>query len=104
MELLPYYQKLLDNEKTVVFMQVGDFFEIYGLVYPDGREVGNLWKIIDDLHLKIASKSQSVYDFVKETNPDIQPITLSEISDVNMATDCTMDTTKMNKVIDDSTV
>ena len=46
MELLPYYQKLLDNEKTVVFMQVGDFFEIYGLVYPDGREVGNLWKII----------------------------------------------------------
>ena len=61
MELLPYYQKLLDNEKTVVFMQVGDFFEIYGLVYPDGREVGNLWKIIDDLHLKIASKSQSVY-------------------------------------------
>ena len=37
----------LPNEKTTVFMQVGDFFEIYGLVYPDGKEVGNLWKIIE---------------------------------------------------------
>ena len=27
MELLPYYQKLLDNEKTVVFIQVGDFLK-----------------------------------------------------------------------------
>lgn len=54
--------------------------------------------------INVGGKSQSVYDFVKETNPDIQPITLSEISDVNMATNCTMDTTKMKKVIDDSTV
>ena len=54
--------------------------------------------------INVGGKSQSVYDFVKETNPNIQPITLSEISDVNMATDCTMDTTKLNKVIDDSTV
>ena len=54
--------------------------------------------------INVGGKSQSVYDFVKEPNPDIKPIPLSEISDVNMATDCTMDTTKMNKVIDDSTV
>ena len=54
--------------------------------------------------INVGGKSQSVYDFVKETNSNIQPITLSEISDVNMATDCTMDTTKLNKVIDDSTV
>ena len=51
--------------------------------------------------INVGGKSQSVYDFVKETNPNIQPITLSEISDVNMATDCSMDTAKMKEVIDE---
>ena len=54
--------------------------------------------------INIGGKSQSVYDFVKETNPNIQPITLSEISDVNMATDCSMDTTKMKKSTDDTAI
>ena len=51
--------------------------------------------------INVGGKSQSVYDFVKESNPNVEPITLSEISDVNMATDCSMDTTKMNKIIGD---
>ena len=54
--------------------------------------------------INVGGKSQSVYDFVKETNPNIQPITLSEISDVNMATDCSMDTKKMKKAIDDTVI
>ena len=54
--------------------------------------------------INVGGKSQSVYDFVKEENPNIEPIYLKDISDVNMATDCSMDTTKMTKVIDDSTV
>ena len=60
-------------------------------------------KLLDEKGvINIGGKSQSVYDFVKEENPNIEPIYLSEISDVNMATDCSMDTTKMKKVIDDS--
>ena len=51
--------------------------------------------------INVGGKSQSVYDFVKEENPNVKPIYLSEISDVNMATDCSMDTTKMKEVIDD---
>ena len=54
--------------------------------------------------INVGGKSQSVYDFVKEENPNVEPIYLKDISDVNMATDCSMDTTKMTKVIDDSTV
>ena len=54
--------------------------------------------------INVGGKSQSVYDFVKEENPNIEPIYLKDIYDVNMATDCSMDTTKMTKVIDDSTV
>ena len=54
--------------------------------------------------INVGGKSQSVYDFVKNENSDIEPIYLKDISDVNMATDCSMDTTKMKKVIDDSTV
>jgi hypothetical protein len=54
--------------------------------------------------INVGGKSQSVYEFVKETNPDIEPITLSDVSDVNMATDCTMDTTKMEEILDDSVI
>ena len=62
-------------------------------------------KLLDEKGvINIGGKSQSVYDFVKEENPNIEPIYLSEISDVNMATDCSMDTTKMKKVIDDSVI
>lgn len=49
--------------------------------------------------INIGGKSQSVYDFVKESNPSVESITLSEISDVNMADDCSMNTTKMKKII-----
>jgi len=48
--------------------------------------------------INVGGKSQSVYDFVKEENVNIEPIYLKDISDVNMATDCSMDTTKMEKI------
>ena len=54
--------------------------------------------------INVGGESQSVYDFVKNENSSIEPIYLKDISDVNMATDCSMDTTKMKKVINDSTV
>jgi len=50
--------------------------------------------------INVGGKSQSVYDFVKEDNTNVEPIYLKDISDVNMAKDCSMDTTKMKKVIE----
>jgi len=55
-------------------------------------------KLLDETGIiNVGGKSQSVYDFVKKENSDIEPIYLKDISDVNMATDCSMDTTKMKK-------
>jgi len=86
----PHPKALIDMRKSLMYIE-------------DAAEV-TLQLLNETGIINVGGKSQSVYDFVKETNPDIQPITLSEISDVNMATDCTMDTTKMKKVIDDPTV
>tara|TARA_R110002020_G_scaffold103000_1_gene241310 strand:+ start:371 stop:1141 length:771 start_codon:yes stop_codon:yes gene_type:complete len=59
-------------------------------------------KLLDETGImNVGGKSQSVYDFVKKENSDIEPIYLKDISDVNMATDCSMDTTKMKEVIDE---
>ena len=51
--------------------------------------------------INVGGKSQSVYDFVSETNPNVKPITLDEISDVNMAKDCSMNTSKMKEILDE---
>ena len=59
-------------------------------------------KLLDEVGvINVGGKSQSVYNFVKEENVGIEPIYLKDISDVNMATDCSMDTKKMKRVIDD---
>ena len=65
-ETLNKYTEKLRKEKVAILMQVGDFFEIYGLTYPDGRRVGNIWEFCDNVNLKIGDKKQEVYD-----NPDI---------------------------------
>jgi len=58
-------------------------------------------KLLDETGIiNVGGKSQSVYDFVKEENTNVEPIYLKDISDVNMAKDCSMDTTKMKKVIE----
>ena len=54
--------------------------------------------------INIGGKSQSVYEFVKETNPEVDKIYLDDIDDVNMATDCSMDTSKMKRLIDDTII
>ena len=54
--------------------------------------------------INVGGESKSVYDFVKEENPNIEPIYLKDISDVNMATDCSLDVTKMQKLIDDTVI
>ena len=68
-EALADYQKKFDKDSLVVLMQVGDFFEMYGLIYPDGKHVGNLWTIAEQLGLDTGEKKQLVYD-----DPSIQLI------------------------------
>tara|TARA_R110000851_G_scaffold42647_1_gene105856 strand:- start:592 stop:1326 length:735 start_codon:yes stop_codon:yes gene_type:complete len=49
--------------------------------------------------INVGGKSQSVYDFVKEHQPDIEKITAEEIKDVRIAPDTTMNTKKMKKLM-----
>lgn len=64
---LKEYKAKLNKTKLTVLMQVGEFFEIYGVIYPDGTREGNVWEFCDDVNLKVAAKPQVVYD-----RPEIQ--------------------------------
>ena len=64
---LKEYRDKLNKSKLTVLMQVGEFFEIYGIIYPDGTRDGNVWEFCDDVNLKVAAKPQVVYD-----RPEIQ--------------------------------
>ena len=86
----PHPKALIDMKKSLMYVE-------------DAAKV--TLQLLDETGtINVGGKSQSVYDFVKETNSDIKPITLSEISDVNMSTDCSMDTSKMKKLLDDSVI
>jgi len=81
----PHPKALVDMKKSYMFME-------------DAAEI--TLKLLDEKGIiNIGGKSQSVYDFVKEDNSNVEPIKLSDVSDVAMATDCSMDTTKMKKII-----
>ena len=83
----PHPKALKDMRKSLMYIQ-------------DAAKI--TLKLLDQKGIiNVGGKSQSVYDFVKEENPNVEPIYLNDISDVNMATDCSMDTTKMKEVIDD---
>jgi len=41
---------------------------------------------------------------VKESNPNVGKIYLNDINDVNMAKDCSMNTTKMKELFDDTII
>jgi dTDP-4-dehydrorhamnose reductase len=54
--------------------------------------------------VNIGGKSQSVYEFVKKSNPNVGKVYLSDINDVNMAKDCSMNTSKMKELLNDTIV
>ena len=66
-DTLKHYKDKFKKDKIIILMQVGEFLEIYGLIYPDGSRVGDLWEFCDNVNLKIAEKKQEVYK-----NPDIK--------------------------------
>ena len=49
--------------------------------------------------INIGGKGQSVFNFVRESIPAIKGITLKEVKDVNMATDCSLNINKLNKIL-----
>jgi len=49
------YQKQF-GERTVVYIQVGDFYEIYSAELPDGQKIGVLHQIADICNLNISQK------------------------------------------------
>ena len=49
--------------------------------------------------INIGGKSQTVYDFVKETDPDIQTISIKELGDVELAEDSSMCVNKMKRLL-----
>lgn len=69
MYLYREYKKLFkNNEKVVVLYHVGDFYEIYSLVYPvsetnpNGKKEGNMWEIREDIDLLFSRKITTVYN------------------------------------------
>ena len=50
-----------DEKKMALFYQVGDFYEIYSLIYPNGDRVGNLWDVASELNLSISTKQNNVF-------------------------------------------
>ena len=64
-ELEEQYQKKFTNTKKLcIFMRVGDFYEVYGLENKTTGQLekDTLWKLIDDLIIKISPKNQTVYN------------------------------------------
>ena len=86
----PHSKALVDMKKSLMYID-------------DASKV--VLKLLDEKGtINIGGKSQSVYDFVKESNPNVGKISLNDINDVNMATDCSMDTTKMRELLNDTII
>lgn len=76
-ELLLIYRKKLNHDKVVIIMQVGEFYEIYGLMYAGSTGgkagtldkwgnlferdymIGTMWNFSDDMSLAIAKKANT---------------------------------------------
>ncbi len=86
----PHPKALVDMKKSLMY--VGEAAEI-------------TLKLLDKKGtVNIGGKSQSVYEFVKKSNPNVGKVYLSDINDVNMAKDCSMNTSKMKELLNDTIV
>ena len=86
----PHPKALVDMKKSLMYID-------------DASKV--VLKLLDEEGtINVGGKSQSVYEFVKETNADIGKIYLNDIDDVNMAKDCSMNISKMKRLINDTII
>jgi dTDP-4-dehydrorhamnose reductase len=49
--------------------------------------------------INVGNKGKTVYEFAKESNPNIIPISKTTIKDTNMPDDCSMNTKKLNNIL-----
>tara|TARA_R100000231_G_scaffold51750_1_gene43604 strand:+ start:1119 stop:1838 length:720 start_codon:yes stop_codon:yes gene_type:complete len=86
----PHPKALVDMKKSLMYI---------------GEAAAITLKLLDKKGtVNIGGKSQSVYEFVKKSNPNVGKVYLSDINDVNMAKDCSMNTSKMKELLNDTIV
>ena len=86
----PHPKALIDMKKSLMYID-------------DASKV--VLELLDEKGtINIGGKSQSVYDFVKESNPSVGKIYLDNINDVSMAKDCSMNVSKMKRLLSDSVI
>ena len=62
-----------------------------------------IWKLIDQIGIiNLGGIAQSVYDFAKLDNKEVLPIKNSEILDVKLAPNTTMDISKLKKILNET--
>ena len=61
LELLKYYQNKLGVNRLTVLMQIGDFYEIYGVELPDGTFKGTLRQVAELCNISVTRKSVCVF-------------------------------------------
>ena len=60
MDILADNKEKFNKDKLGLIMQVGSFYEMYGIIKNDGTRIGNLWEMADLLNLKVAAKETKV--------------------------------------------
>jgi hypothetical protein len=69
------------------------------LIFDDDAAKISLKLLNESGIINVGGEPQSVYDFVKKHNPDVGKISLKDIKDVNMATNSTLDISKLKKML-----
>ena len=81
----PHPKALIDMKKSLIYSD-------------DAAKI--VLQVLDEFGtINIGGKPQSVYDFVRESNPNVGQISLEQIDDVEMAKDCSMNTEKIEEIM-----
>ena len=67
-DTLKHYKDKFKKDKLILLMQVGEFLELYGLIYPDGSRVGDLLEFCEKVNLKIIAMSKYDEKFKEKWN------------------------------------
>lgn len=86
----PHLKALIDIKKSYLYMD-------------DAAKI--ILKIINEVGIiNIGGDAMSPYEFISKDTPDIERITLSEIHDITMGKDSSMNISKMKNILNDTTI
>ena len=84
----PHPRALTDVKKSLIYIK-------------DAAPI--IWKLIDEIGvINLGGNPQSVYNFAKVDNKEVLPIKNSEILDVKLAPNTTMDISKLKKILNET--